>query len=204
MCDPVIAGGAMLAMSGIQAYTQYQQGRYASKVAEANADIATAQANDAINRGNAEAEQRRRETRQRLGTQAATMGATGADLSTGNALDIFGDTAQFGTLDSLTTVNNAQREAYGYQVQAANYKAEASSARKQGNVGAATTLLTGPEAARLAGVSWDRDKWLNDPRYNARLGQAYFGAQMKKYDNNPVLAVAAYNAGPGKVDGWIK
>ncbi len=72
MCDPVIAGGAMLAMSGIQAYTQYQQG--ASKVAEANADIATAQANDAINRGNAEAEQRRRETRQRLGTQAATMG----------------------------------------------------------------------------------------------------------------------------------
>ncbi len=26
MCDPVIAGGAMLAMSGIQAYTQYQQG----------------------------------------------------------------------------------------------------------------------------------------------------------------------------------
>lgn len=44
MCDPVIAGGAMLAMSGIQAYTQYQQGKYASKVAEANADIATAQA----------------------------------------------------------------------------------------------------------------------------------------------------------------
>ncbi len=74
MCDPVIAGGAMLAMSGIQAYTQYQQGKYASKVAEANADIATAQANDAINRGNAEAEKRRRETRQRLGTQAATMG----------------------------------------------------------------------------------------------------------------------------------
>lgn len=63
---------------------------------------------------------------------------------------------------------------------------------------------TGPEAARLAGVAWDRDKWLNDPRYNAQLGKAYFGAQMKKYDNNPVLAVAAYNAGPGAVDGWIK
>ncbi|WP_227895016.1 hypothetical protein [Escherichia coli] len=158
MCDPVIAGGAMLAMSGIQAYTQYQQGKYASKVAEANADIATAQANDAINRGNAEAEQRRRETRQRLGTQAATMGATGADLSTGNALDIFGDTAQFGALDSLTTVNNAQREAYGYQVQVANYKAEASSARKQGNVGAATTLLTAPLKAygayQMFGGTW--------------------------------------------------
>ena len=75
----------------------------------------------------------------------------------------------------------------------------------KGAVGVAQVMEnTGPEAARLAGVPWDRDKWLNDPRYNAKLGQAYFGAQMKKYDNNPVLAVAAYNAGPGAVDGWIK
>ncbi|WP_076738151.1 transglycosylase SLT domain-containing protein [Cronobacter sakazakii] len=75
----------------------------------------------------------------------------------------------------------------------------------KGAVGVAqVTEATGPEAAQLAGVPWDREKWLNDPRYNARLGQAYFGAQMQKYDNNPVLAVAAYNAGPGAVDGWIK
>ncbi|EBS4306546.1 Lytic transglycosylase, catalytic [Salmonella enterica subsp. enterica serovar Duesseldorf] len=76
---------------------------------------------------------------------------------------------------------------------------------QKGAVGVAQVMEdTGPEAARLAGVPWDRDKWLNDTRYNAKLGQAYFGAQMKKYDNNPVLAVAAYNAGPGAVDGWIK
>ncbi|EJO9547604.1 transglycosylase SLT domain-containing protein [Cronobacter sakazakii] len=75
----------------------------------------------------------------------------------------------------------------------------------KGAVGVAQVMEdTGPEAARLAGVPWDREKWLNDPRYNARIGQAYFGAQMQKYDNNPVLAVAAYNAGPGAVDGWIK
>lgn len=165
MCDPVIAGGAMLAMSGIQAYTQYQQGKYASKVAEANADIATAQANDAINRGNAEAEQRRRETRQRLGTQAATMGATGADLSTGNALDIFGDTAQFGALDSLTTANNAQREAYGYQVQAANYKAEASSARKQGECGSSNNIAhCASEGIRcVPDVWWDVESVYSKP-----------------------------------------
>ena len=75
----------------------------------------------------------------------------------------------------------------------------------KGAVGVAQVMEdTGPEAARLAGVPWERDKWLNDPRYNAKLGQAYFGAQMKRYDNNPVLAVAAYNAGPGSVDSWIK
>lgn len=74
----------------------------------------------------------------------------------------------------------------------------------KGAVGVAQVMEdTGPEAARLAGLKWDRDKWLNDPKYNAQLGKAYFGAQMKKYDNNPVLAVAAYNAGPGAVDGWI-
>lgn len=66
------------------------------------------------------------------------------------------------------------------------------------------TESTGLEAARLAGLSWDRDKWLHDPRYNAQLGQAYFNAQMDRYDNNPVLAVAAYNAGPGAVERWIK
>ncbi|WP_434635904.1 transglycosylase SLT domain-containing protein [Klebsiella sp. I138] len=75
----------------------------------------------------------------------------------------------------------------------------------KGAVGAAQVMeSTGPEAASLAGLPWDRDKWLNDPRYNVQLGKAYFGAQLKKYDNNPVLAVAAYNAGPGAVDGWIQ
>lgn len=41
----------------------------------------------------------------------------------------------------------------------------------KGAVGVAQVMEdTGPEAARLAGVPWDRDKWLNDPRYNAKLG----------------------------------
>ena len=144
MCGPVAVGVGMLAMSAMQAYSQNQQAKYQSAVADQNADVAEAQAQDSINRGNAQAEEVRRRNRQAAGTQAATMGATGADLSTGNALDIFGDTAQFGTLDALTTVNNAQREAYGYQVQSANYDAQAVSARKQGNMGAMTTLLTTP------------------------------------------------------------
>lgn len=159
MCDPVIAGGAMLALGGLQAYNQYQTGKYESAVANQNADIAESQAQDSINRGNAQADEVRRRNRQAAGTQAATMGATGSDLSTGGALDIFGDTAQFGALDAMTTVNNAQREAYGYEVQAANYKAQASSARKQGNTGAMTTLLTSPLKAygayQMFGGTWN-------------------------------------------------
>ncbi|EMH0136871.1 hypothetical protein ACEOS9_000119 [Klebsiella pneumoniae] len=159
MCDPTIAAGATLALSGLSAYNQYQQGKYTAAVAQQNADVATAQANDAINRGNAEADQRRRETRQRQGTQAAIMGATGADLSTGTSLDIFGDTAQFGTLDALTTVNNAQREAYGYQVQSVNYDAEAKGVRSAGKANATMTLLSTPLKAfgayKTFGGTWD-------------------------------------------------
>ncbi len=158
MCGPVAFVAASIAISAMQAYNQHQQGKYAKAVANQNADIAEAQAEDAVNRGNIAADQRRREMRQRQGTQAATMGATGADLSTGGALDIFGDTAQFGALDALTTVNNAQREAYGYEVQAANYKAQASASRKQGNMGAFTTLLTAPLQAygayQMGGGTW--------------------------------------------------
>ncbi|HEH7628099.1 TPA: hypothetical protein SHX75_003456 [Escherichia coli] len=159
MCSPAIAlVGASVALSGVSAYNQYQNGKYSAAVAEQNADTATAQAQDSINRGNAQADEVRRRNRQAAGTQAATMGATGADLSTGGALDIFGDTAQFGTLDALTTVNNAQREAYGYEVQAENYKAQAKSASKQGTLGAATTLLTAPLAAygayQIGGGTW--------------------------------------------------
>ncbi|BBS33365.1 hypothetical protein [Enterobacter cloacae] len=152
MCSPAIAlAGASVALSGVSAYNQYQTGKYSAAVAEQNANVAEAQAQDSINRGNAQADEVRRRNRQAAGTQAATMGATGADLSTGGSLDIFGDTAQFGALDALTTVNNAQREAYGY-------KAQASSSRKQGNMGALTTLLTAPLQAygayQMGGGTW--------------------------------------------------
>jgi hypothetical protein len=149
----------MLAVSALQAYSQNRQAKYESAVADQNADIAQQQAEDSINRGNAQAEQVRRQNRQAAGTQAATMGATGADLSTGGALDIFGDTAQFGTLDALTTVSNAQREAYGLQVQGMNYQSQAQAARSSGRAQVTNTLLTAPLKAygayQMAGGTWN-------------------------------------------------
>lgn len=158
MCGPVAFVAASIAISAMQAYNQHQQGKYAKAVANQNADIAEAQAEDAVNRGNIAADQRRREMRQRQGTQAATMGATGADLGSGNALDIFADTAQFGTLDALTTVNNAQREAYGYQVQGMNATAQGNAAQSQARSAVTQTILTAPLKAygayQMGGGTW--------------------------------------------------
>ena len=56
MCGPVAVGVAMVAMSAMQAYNQHQQGKYAQAVANQNADIAETQAQDAVNRGNIQAE----------------------------------------------------------------------------------------------------------------------------------------------------
>lgn len=158
MCGPAAVPIAMMVMSAMQAYSQHKQAKYQSAVANQNADIAEAQAQDSINRGNAQAEQVRSRNRMAAGTQNATMGATGADLSTGNALDIFGDTAQYGQLDALTTVNNAQREAYGYQVQGTNAQAQAKAAESQGRDAVTLTLMSAPLKAygayQMAGGTW--------------------------------------------------
>ena len=43
-----------------------------------------------------------------------------------------------------------------------------------------------------------------DPIYNARLGTEYLARMLARYDGSYVLATAAYNAGPGRVDQWLE
>jgi len=47
--------------------------------------------------------------------------------------------------------------------------------------------------------------WLTDnPKYNMTLGSYYISKLVERYDGSYPLAIAAYNAGPGRVDGWLK
>jgi hypothetical protein len=59
---------------------------------------------------------------------------------------------------------------------------------------------TGPEAARLAGVPWDAEAFHSDAAYNEILGHAYLAQLLRKYKGDVSRALAAYNAGTGRVD----
>jgi soluble lytic murein transglycosylase len=62
---------------------------------------------------------------------------------------------------------------------------------------------TARETAPVAGLNYDPGS-LYDATYNVRLGSTYFGQMMDRYAGSYVLAVAAYNAGPGNVDRWLR
>ncbi len=45
-------------------------------------------------------------------------------------------------------------------------------------------------------------KMLFEPRRNIPLGTHFFAAQLRRFQGNRIFALAAYNAGPGRVDRW--
>lgn len=72
-----------------------------------------------------------------------------------------------------------------------------------GAIGIAQVMpATGPEAAQLAGMPWDPQRFQNDPTYNEALGAAYYQDQMQRF-GDPELARAAYNAGPGRTGQYV-
>lgn len=61
---------------------------------------------------------------------------------------------------------------------------------------------TAEEQAKKNNLQYTKEK-LYEPEYNIKLGTEYFASLLKIYDNNYILAFAAYNAGIGNVNNWI-
>lgn len=62
---------------------------------------------------------------------------------------------------------------------------------------------TARETAPRAGLTYNYAS-LGNPEYNMALGSTYFGQLMDMYGGSYVLSVAAYNAGPGNVNKWLR
>jgi soluble lytic murein transglycosylase len=63
---------------------------------------------------------------------------------------------------------------------------------------------TAREQAGQLGMSYMLSGLIDNPSYNMQLGDAYFAKMLRYYDGAYPLAVAAYNAGPGNVNKWLR
>ena len=63
---------------------------------------------------------------------------------------------------------------------------------------------TAREQAGKLGLSYDPQALTTDAGYNLSLGGAFFGRMMDYFGGSYPLAVAAYNAGPGNVNKWLR
>jgi soluble lytic murein transglycosylase len=58
--------------------------------------------------------------------------------------------------------------------------------------------------AEVTNTDFDLERLTEDPLYNAELGTAYLAQMLRRYRGSYILAAAAYNAGPGRADEWIR
>lgn len=63
---------------------------------------------------------------------------------------------------------------------------------------------TAREVAHKVGVDYSPNRLVTDAEYNALLGSTYLNTQLERYDGSLLLAAAAYNAGPGNANKWIR
>ncbi|MEQ1704732.1 MAG: lytic transglycosylase domain-containing protein [Rickettsiales bacterium] len=62
---------------------------------------------------------------------------------------------------------------------------------------------TAKEVAKKSDMEYFPNK-LHDPEYNMILGSLYLQRMIDNYDGSLIMAIAAYNAGPGNVYKWVK
>jgi hypothetical protein len=147
-----VAGGIQTAR-GQQAADKYQ-----GQVADINAKTADQQAQDAIARGEEDAQAHGVKVAQLRGSQTASMAAQGLELGYGTPLDVAQDTSVGAAADARRIRENAGREADSYRISAANRRVEAVGARASAQasrssmlINAGSTILGG--ATQLAGIN---------------------------------------------------
>lgn len=63
---------------------------------------------------------------------------------------------------------------------------------------------TARDTAAQVGVDYSRGRLTSDAAYNVLLGSTYLADQLDRYNGSLLLAAAAYNAGPGNANKWIR
>lgn len=167
---------------------------YNAQVAENNALIYDQAADDAIERGAADAAEVRTQVARSNARGRAALASSGIKVDTGTALDLMVQNREFGELNALTVQNNASREAYGYKVEANNARAQAEGIRYTGTLEAGSIRRGGQlqqgsanasaQSVQYAGRVGSRGTLINGAVQVANIGLQY-----------PDLFASKFNAG---------
>ncbi len=139
----LVNSAGSLATSISQAGAARAQGEYQKQQYETNARLADLQAKDAIDRGDKDAAAVHKKGLQVQGAQRAALAAQGIDVGSGSALEIQLETGSMARTEAAEVRNNAWREAWGYKVQANNYRGQGTMADLASQNQSRNTLLTG-------------------------------------------------------------
>lgn len=162
-----MAVGTVLGIAGLvtSIYGQVKSGNAASRAGRAaaerdefNASVADLQAKDALAVGREEESSFRTQVRGLIGTERVAFASQNVDVRSGSAADVQADTAYLGELDAQRIRANAARQAWGLQVQAADYRHAAAVSRAGGSA-AATAAYVGAGATALTGTSLLMDRY---------------------------------------------
>ena len=137
--------------AGLQAGGDIAGGLYSAQVARNNAAIARQSSRYAVEAGNVQAQNESLKNAQIAGELKASQAANNVDVNTGSALSVQAGQKAAGEVDTQTVLHNALLQAYGYQQQAASYKAQAGQDVTAGFEQAGGSLLSN---ASSLGLKW--------------------------------------------------
>lgn len=148
---PVLAIGLQAVGTLFQGFSAMRAANYQAKVAQNNAIIAQQRADAARHKGVIDAETQDLKSRQVLGQQIAQQGASGIDISGRSFEDQRAGSRSLAALDRITTYNNAEQTANGFEVKKTEYLAEAEAKRAAGQSALFGSLLG---VAGTVGPKW--------------------------------------------------
>lgn len=125
------------------AYAANESGKAQQSLANKNAKMLDAQAEDAITRGNEEANALRMRTKKLVGAQKAALAGQGVSVGSEVAGDLRDDALGMSMMDEQQIRRNSWREAWGIKGQAANQRLSGDYARRAGRNQAIGTVLGG-------------------------------------------------------------
>lgn len=132
-----------LLQGGMQAASSYQEGQATKMVAGINAKYADMQGREALRIGEQDAGRRMLQGGQDAGAAMASAAAQGIRVDTGSAAQTQEDIKRAAIVDAQTIRTNAAKQAWGYGVEAANYRAQGRFAEIKGYGDAAQSIASG-------------------------------------------------------------